>query len=49
MATFYLCTSGGTASSERYNSGNNTTVKLFTTGSTIPIERGLIKQLPKKL
>ena len=36
MATFYLCTSGGTASSERYNSGNNTTVKLFTTGSTIP-------------
>lgn len=36
MATFYLCTSGGTASSERYNLGNNTTVKLFTTGSTIP-------------
>lgn len=34
--TFYLSTSGGTPSSESYNSGRGTTTKLFTSGSTIP-------------
>jgi len=34
--TFYLCTSGGTPSTETYDKGRSSTTKFYTTGSTIP-------------